>query len=210
MDVGNQRIRRVSPAGTITTVAGNGTPGYGGDGGPATAASLKDPHNLAETADGGFLIADTSNQRIRKVWPDGTITTVAGSSTRGYAGDGGPPTEAQLSAPKAVADTAADEFLIADESNNRVRFVGVVYAATNTALPTVSGTPRHNETLDCVGGVLDRHAADQLCVSVASLRLGGWRLCRRRGRDRPELCRPAGRRRLDPARAGDCDERRRD
>ena len=129
-----------------------GRPGYGGDGGPATAASLKDPHNLAETADGGFLIADTSNQRIRKVWPDGTITTVAGSSTSGYAGDGGPPTQAQLSAPKAVADTAADEFLIADESNNRVRFVGVVYAATNTALPTVSGTPRHNETLTASAG----------------------------------------------------------
>jgi hypothetical protein len=73
--------------------------------------------------DGGFLIADTDNHRVRRVWPDGTITTVAGTGTAGFSGDGGPPTAAELHQPKAVAVTAAATILVADSANGRVRLV---------------------------------------------------------------------------------------
>ena len=120
-DFGNHRIRRVSPGGTITTVAGT-TNGPSGDGGPATAAQLANPSGVAPTADGGFLIADFGNNRIRRVSPEGTITTVAGTSA-GLSGDGGPATAAQLSGASAVAPTADGGFLIADRDNHRIRFV---------------------------------------------------------------------------------------
>src|SRR5207248_223189 len=116
-------IRRVSPAGTITTVAGSGTSGFSGDGGPATAAQLNAPSGVAATADGGFLIADFNNNRIRRVSSAGTITTVAGSGTSGFSGDGGPATAAQLNFPRGVAATADGGFVIADTGNSRIRHV---------------------------------------------------------------------------------------
>jgi ribosomal protein S11 len=122
-DTANNRVRRVSPAGTITTVAGTGTAGFSGDGGPAIAAELDSPEGVAATADGGFLIADTGNNRVRRVSPAGTITTVAGSGTAGFSGDGGPATAAELNGPNEVAATAEGGFLIADTANSRVRFV---------------------------------------------------------------------------------------
>jgi RHS repeat-associated protein len=91
-----QRVRRVSPDGLITTVAGTGTPGYAGDGGPATAAQLYSPWALALGPDGSLYIADISNNRVRRVSPNGRITTVAGNATSGHSGDGGPATLAQL------------------------------------------------------------------------------------------------------------------
>jgi DNA-binding beta-propeller fold protein YncE len=120
-DMGNDRVRRVSPTGTITTVAGT-TGGLSGDGGPATVAQLRGPRTVAVTADGGFLIADTENHRVRRVSPTGTITTVAGT-TQGLSGDGGPTTAAQLFRPHGLAVTADGGFLIADTENHRVRFV---------------------------------------------------------------------------------------
>ena len=88
-DTGNSRIRKVSAAGAITTVAGNGGFGFSGDGGPATAAQLNAPYGVAATADGGLLIADGSNHRIRQVSATGSIATVAGNGTAGFFGDGG-------------------------------------------------------------------------------------------------------------------------
>jgi NHL repeat len=123
-DTGNDRVRRVSPGGTITTVAGDGRRGYGGDGGPATSASLDSPHNLAVLPDGGFLVADAGNNRVRRVLPNGTITTVAGNGTQGFSGDGGPPREAELNLPKALLVLAdSSGFLLADAQNNRIRLV---------------------------------------------------------------------------------------
>ena len=107
VDVGNGRIRKVSAGGTITTVAGNGVDGYSGDGGPATAAQLMHPHNVVALADGSFLIADASNQRVRRVAANGIITTLIGDGSVAYSGDGGPAAAAQLSVPKAVAVTSA-------------------------------------------------------------------------------------------------------
>src|SRR5215472_11428842 len=103
-DAGNARVRQVSPAGIITTVAGNGTFGSpSGDGGPATQANLVAPLGVTVMPDGGYLIADARTASTRRVSPTGTITTVAGTGTRGYGGDGGPATVAQLFAPSGVA-----------------------------------------------------------------------------------------------------------
>jgi hypothetical protein len=145
-DSGNNRIRRVSPAGTITTVAGNGVQGFGGDGGPATDAQLAFPGKVALTADRGFLVADSLNQRVRWVSPTGTISTVAGNGTLGFGGDGGPATAAQLILPTGVAATADGGFLIADTDNQRVRRVSpagtiTTVAGTGTAGSSGDGVP---------------------------------------------------------------------
>jgi hypothetical protein len=141
-DQGNQRVRRVSPAGTITTVAGTGTAGFGGDGGLATVAPLNNPTGVAATADGGFLVADQSNRRVRYVSPGGTITTVAGTGTPGSGGDGGSATAAQLNTPTGVAATADGGFLVADQGNHRVRRVspaGTITRAAGTGTPGFAG-----------------------------------------------------------------------
>src|SRR5439155_14129668 len=120
-DTVNNRIRRVSADGTITAVAGTGTPGFAGDGSPATQAELAQPAGIAVTADGGMLIALAA--RIRRVAPDGTISTVAGTGLPGYSGDGGPATSAQLRNPHNVFALPDGGFVIADTFNNRVRRV---------------------------------------------------------------------------------------
>jgi sugar lactone lactonase YvrE len=124
VDVGNQRIRRVSREGVITTVAGTGVNGFSGDAGPATSAELDNPHNVAALPTGGFLVADTFNNRVRRVWPDHTITTIAGAGAPGFSGDGGEPLAAQFDLPKAIAVLPdRSGFLVADSQNNRVRLV---------------------------------------------------------------------------------------
>jgi hypothetical protein len=122
-DFGNHRIRRISPSGQITTVAGTGTDGYSGDGGPATSAQLSWPIDVEATADGGFLIADLGNKRVRRVSPAGLITTVAGTGQGGSQGDGGPATSARVGAPTGVAVTTDGGFLVADANAQRVRRV---------------------------------------------------------------------------------------
>ena len=118
---GNSRIRKVTPQGTITTVAGTGSAGFSGDGGPATSAQLSDPSGVAVDASGNLFIADGIS-RIRKVTPQGTITTVAGTGSAGFSGDGGPATSAQVVA-WAVAVDASGNLFIVDGANNRIRKV---------------------------------------------------------------------------------------
>jgi NHL repeat len=134
-DSNNHRIRRVSPAGTITTVAGTGEEGFSGDGGRAGAAKLDLPVDVAATRDGGFLIADYGNNRIRRVSASGTITTAAGTGAEGFSGDGGPATAARMGYPNGVSATADGGFLIADYEYNRVRRV----SPTGT-IETVAGS----------------------------------------------------------------------
>jgi hypothetical protein len=122
-DVGNQRIRKISTMGIITTVAGTGTAGYNGDHIPATDAQLHGPYNVAINAAGELYIADVDNQSIRKVATDGTITTVAGTGTAGYSGDGSAATAAALTEPISVATDPAGNLYIADAWNFRVRKV---------------------------------------------------------------------------------------
>ncbi len=116
-------IRKVATSGTITTVAGIGDYGYSGDGGPAVNAKLNVPHSVAVDVSGNLFIADTSNQRIRKVGVTGIITTVAGNGTTGYSGDGSLATSAQFSFPVGVAVDAAGNLYVADEANSRIRKV---------------------------------------------------------------------------------------
>ena len=139
-DANNRRVRRVDRFGTITTVAGGGR---GGDGGPATAASLGNLMNIAvDTAD-NLYIAEGWDHRVRKVDRFGTITTVAGTGARGFSGDGGPATVAQLSSPRGVAVDAAGNLYIADRGNGRVRRVDRFGTIT-----TVAGTGEYGYSGD--------------------------------------------------------------
>jgi len=122
-DTDNHRIREITPGGIICTVAGNGTPGYSGDGGAATSASLNSPEGVTVDAAGNVFIADTGNQRIRKVGTNGTITTAAGNGFGGYSGDGGPAGNASLDYPRGVAVDPSSNIFIADWGNHRVRMV---------------------------------------------------------------------------------------
>jgi len=124
-DQGNNLIRKVDAFGIITTVAGNLTNGYTGDGGPATNASLSGPRDVKVDAVGNLYIADYGNHRIRRVDTNGLITTVAGNGTNAFAGDGGVATNASLAAPTGVALDAAGNLFIVDSPSYRVREVGL-------------------------------------------------------------------------------------
>lgn len=122
-DAGSNRIRFVGADGFVTTLAGSGGYGFSGDGGPARLAELKSPEGVAVGPNGEILIADTHNNRIRRVDRDGRIQTVAGTGSAGFAGDGGPATSAQLFFPGQIAVSPDGSYLIADELNGRVRRV---------------------------------------------------------------------------------------
>jgi sugar lactone lactonase YvrE len=146
-DMRNHRVCRVDAAGTITTVAGNGSRGYSGDGGPATAASLHDPVAVAMGRDSSLYIADSGNERIRKVDGKGIITTVAGNGCCvgfhvRFKGDGGPATEARLHAPKDVAVGPDGSLYIADVGNHRIRKVdpeGIITTIAGSGQPGLRG-----------------------------------------------------------------------
>ncbi len=128
-DTGNSRIRRVDTTGAIATVAGSSAIGaFAGDGGPATRARLNQPEGVAVRPDGSLAIADSTNDRVRDVGIDGTISTLAGTGTGGLSGDGGDPAAAQLSHPRAVAYDAP-RLWVADAFNHRVRVVAAPTAA---------------------------------------------------------------------------------
>jgi uncharacterized protein (TIGR03437 family) len=135
-DANNSRIRKVTPDGTISTVAGSSTKGYSGDGGPATSAFLNGPVDVVPDAAGNLFIVDQGNNVVRKVDTNGIITTVAGNGSPGYSGDGGPATAASLNGPTGVAVNAAGNLFISDRGNNRIRKV------SNGIITTVAGTGR--------------------------------------------------------------------
>lgn len=141
-DKNNNRIRKVNTNGIITTIAGNGTAGFSGDGGPATAAELNAPTAVAVDNAGNVYICDGSNNRVRMVNTSGIITTVAGNGTTGFSGDGGPATAAELNVPCGIAiDGCGQHLYIADENNNRIRLVITLNGLTSTATKT---TPKCN------------------------------------------------------------------
>ena len=118
----NSRIRKVDAAtGIITTVAGTGEQGFHGDGGPATHAAISLPRDVALDSDGSLYIADGANNRIRKVDPNGTITTVVGTGREKFSGDGGPAHMANLSMPYSIALDRDGNLYVVDTGNRRVR-----------------------------------------------------------------------------------------
>jgi streptogramin lyase len=125
------RVRRVDPAGIISTFAGTGRAGFSGDGGPAGRAQLDFPRGVGADAAGNVYIADSLNQRIRRVDTGGTITTVAGRGKACYfsasnnCGDGGPPLGAGFATPRAVEASASGDLYVADTFNERIRRVAV-------------------------------------------------------------------------------------
>ncbi|MBI4875958.1 MAG: hypothetical protein HY822_15080 [Acidobacteria bacterium] len=122
-DTSNFVIRKVTPDGIIRTVAGTGTPGFSGDGGPATQATLNYPRSVVVNGAGNLFIADSHNARVRLVTAQGIITTVAGTGGFGDGGDGGPATSAQLRFPSAVALGSGGSIYISDTENGRVRLL---------------------------------------------------------------------------------------
>jgi uncharacterized protein (TIGR03437 family) len=133
-DSGNNRVRKIASNGAISTFAGTGSAGFGGEGGAATSAQLYNPVAVAVDASGNLYIADLGNDRVRKVSASGAITTVAGNGTTAYGGDGGPAVNAQLNFPQAVAVDASGNLYIADSLNFRVREV-----TTGGLIATVAG-----------------------------------------------------------------------
>jgi sugar lactone lactonase YvrE len=131
---GVERIRKVSTAGIITTFAGNGNPGYSGDGGQATAAKLDGPAGVGSDALGNIYIADYANSRIRKVTPAGIITTFAGNGTAGYSGDGGQATAAEihLYLPNGICSDTSGNIYFVDSYNSCVRKVTVATGIITT------------------------------------------------------------------------------
>ena len=168
-DNSNSRIRRVGPDGIITTVAGglavgpNGTNGFSGDGVSAVAAQLNGPTGVAVGPDGSLYIADMGNSRIRRVGPDGIITTVAGNGRSGFSGDGGPAVAARLQVPAGVAVGPDGNLYITDVSNSRIRRIQSAlpeFSASDILLSSEDGREvyifdnagRHLKTLNALTG----------------------------------------------------------
>jgi uncharacterized protein (TIGR03437 family) len=129
----DNRIRKVTPAGIISTYAGTGIPGYSGDRGPAISAALNFPTGIALDAQGNMYVADSGNSRVRRIATDGTINTVAGDGIPTYGGDNGPATAAQID-PAAIAVDSHGNLYIADGNNYRIRKVD-----TNGIITTIAG-----------------------------------------------------------------------
>ncbi len=134
-DLANARVRRIGTDGNITTVAGISGGGFSGDGGPAVAARLLFPSDVALGADGTLYFVDRSNQRVRRVGIDGIITTVAGTGVGGFSGDGGPAVAARIRFPDGIAVAPDGNLYIADLNNQRIRRVG-----PDGIINTVAGT----------------------------------------------------------------------
>lgn len=131
----NYRIRRIDSAGVITTTAGTGQRRHSGDGGKAIAASFEGPSALAVDSSGNLFVAEFHYHRVRRIDPDGIITTIAGTGKRGCGGDGGPAAEALLDSPAGLAVDGEGNLFVADRGNHRVRRI-----APDGSIATAAGT----------------------------------------------------------------------
>jgi trimeric autotransporter adhesin len=141
-DTANNRVRKVQPGGNLFTIAGNGNASYFGDGGLGTKGSVNHPEGVAADAAGNVYIADTLDHAVRKVTPDGVITTLAGTGNPGYSGDGGPAKQARLSLPRGVAVDASGNVYVADSGNNQVRRIDALGTITTVDTGGALADPR--------------------------------------------------------------------
>ncbi len=141
-DTNNNRIRKVDPNGVITTIAGTGAAGFGGNGGPATQALLNNASRAQVGRDGSIYIDDRLNNRVRRINPNGIITTFAGNGTAGFSGDGGPATQAMLARDPDPFPAPDGSVYISDIGNHRVRRVmpdGIIRTIAGTGVAGFSG-----------------------------------------------------------------------
>jgi len=148
-DTGNHAIRAIDLDGTLRTVAGSGVAGYSGDGGPATAAQLDTPSDVAVGADGTLYIADTMNNVIRTVSPGGVISTLAGTGDPGFLGDGGLAASAKLNRPYGLALAPNGDLYVSDTHNHRLRLV----SETQPAPDDGDGEEPEIEIIPCTGEI---------------------------------------------------------
>ena len=163
---GNLVVKVAADGSAATTIAGTGTAGFSGDGGPATAAQLNGPSGVTVDQKGNIFIADSKNHRIRTVAPDGTITTIAGTGTCGFSGDGGAALSAQLCKPAQTVFDSSGSLLIADYGNRRVRKM-----TPDGTITTIAGSGRNDPALSSPGssgnGGPEIHATFDLVGGVA-------------------------------------------
>lgn len=141
-DPASNVIFKISTDGSISLVAGNGLRGFSGDGGPATRASLFSPYGLALEASGALYVSTAGDHRIRRVSSTGTITTVAGSGTAGFSGDGGPAIAAKLNKPTGLAVDNRGSIFFSDSNNNRIRRIdsaGLIATVAGDGRSTFAG-----------------------------------------------------------------------
>lgn len=139
----SHRIRRVSPSGVISTIAGTGTAGFTGDGGQVAGAAINAPSGITLGSDGTIYFADSMNHRIRKIAPNGVITTIAGTGVALLSGDGGTALAASFSNPQGIAIDSQGQIYVADKGNNRVRKIavdGIVSSLADGGYATVVGS----------------------------------------------------------------------
>jgi len=162
---GEHRVRKVTPGGTITTIAGTGKQGFSGDGGPATKAQLNFLRaGVAADDRGNVYISDAGNKRVRKVSPEGTITTISGTGTPGFAGVGGPAAKAQLQGPADVAVDGDGNLYIADGT----RILEISNAPRAAAGPTLSLGGASSQRLLAQKGVTVTAGCDRASSLTAS------------------------------------------
>lgn len=145
VDSRNHRVRQINLEGIIATIAGTGVPGFSGDGGPAIKAMLYVPRDICIDLSGNIYVSDWGNQRIRRINPEGIITTVAGTGQPGFSGDGGSAMKARLNEPYGIAIDNSGNIYIADSENHRVRKIsrdGVINTIAGTGVPGFSGDGR--------------------------------------------------------------------
>jgi uncharacterized protein (TIGR03437 family) len=175
-DEQNSAIRKVTPSGIVQTVAGNGVAGSGGDGGAATAARLAQPDGVAVDASGNLYIADSGNNRIRKVDTSGVIRTIAGTSQFGSSGDGGPAALASLINPRSLAFDQAGNLLFTDSADRVVRRItpaGIIERVAGTGLEGAGGDggPALAASFDLPWGIAVDNSGDILIGDSYAVRL---------------------------------------
>ncbi len=174
-DLGNNRVRRIAPDGSMTTAAGTGVKGSLGDGGLAANAQLNTPRNVAVDAAGNLYIAEFEGHRIRKVTPDGKIATVAGTGVAGFFGDGGLAVNAQLAYPAGLAVDRAGNLYVADSQNQRIRKIvpgGIVSTVLGGSTAITLLTPVA-VALDAAGDIYVADSTDIVRIYTVA---GAWNI----------------------------------
>jgi hypothetical protein len=167
---GGNRIRKISTSGVISTIAGNGTPGFSGDGGPASASVVSAPYGLAFGFDGILYFSDHGTSRIRKIGPGDTINTIGGIGTDGFSGDGGLASAAELYWPNGIATDAKGNIFVCDWKNYRIRRISTFNRAPYFTLGDIAHLNACGEfnSIDTLLQTVDSNSMQSITWSLLS------------------------------------------